>query len=138
MEALESNMWSTMQRRTHTAGPASGVRASQSSIQSSEEAPPLPKPSAVGAVEEEITAASQTVETNTADVSADPQSASVAGEQAASAQQVDQNDDRDPFEQDMADTEDNEIIDKYSNFISEVCLLSYQHFSAPNFTLNTL
>ncbi len=109
MEALESNMWSTMQR--NTANAASKPTAHQSALVKTsscstepQNADAVPTPDAL----ETAAAESQPEQ------SASPQA--VQG-----AEQAQQEEAGDPLEDGLlADTEDNEIIDKFANFISEV------------------
>lgn len=108
MEALESNMWSTMQRHTtgalnkQTAHPTAAAAASSGNsiaqiAQTSD-----------NALEEAAANESQPDHSETAQT-------------AQSVEQEQQKEERDLLEEGLlADSEENEIIDKFANFISEV------------------
>lgn len=113
MEALESNMWSTMRRRTAplatpapAATPAHAPAADATPKPIPQLQPPLPLPPG-----------SDSTASTTSSV---PASAEAGGGNEDSVASGAGAGERDPFELDMADSEDNEIIDKYSSFISEV------------------
>lgn len=125
MEALESNMWSTMQRhadgtavrRSVSNGTASSSNGSSSGSSSSRAdlATTATTASEAGPVDSSMSC--EPLLSKTADACAD---GGVSQQQAQ--QQVPQ---VDPFSEEMVDSEDNEIIDKFANFISEVsCILS--------------
>jgi hypothetical protein len=115
MEALESNMWSTMRKRTTPRVPAAEL--AQVTTAPISVADPTAAPSSVEAEKESSSAGGTGPDTSTVGPvlsSTAPPEAEQTQSSHRSAVEVD------PFELEMEDKEDNEIVDKYSDFINEV------------------
>jgi hypothetical protein len=132
MEALESNMWSTMQRRTAgsssssssaRAAAARGTEIAESaalSVSAGEEVPAVSSPAAQTAE----AGAESSVSSAPAEVSQPEPQAAEPAPTAVSDTGAQDEADPDPLAEALADAEDNEILDKYAGFISEVCCTS--------------
>jgi hypothetical protein len=115
MEALESNMWSTMRKRTTPRVPAAEL--AQVATAPTSVADPTAAPSSLEAEKESSSAGGTGPDTSAAGAvlsSTEPPGAEQTQSSHQRALEVD------PFELEMEDKEDNEIVDKYSDFINEV------------------
>ena len=137
MEALESNMWSTMQRAPKStpasssssgtsnttstssrAGPSTSVESANSNV-GSYVAPTVPAAPTVDNSQQNLPVppAPATSTTATTTGASNPPVTSAINDNKSTAEPSAT---LDPFDLELEDKEDNEIIDKYANFISEV------------------
>lgn len=131
MEALESNMWSTMQRHTvstagsHAAPPVVSAHPTESAAldtttlsnnSNADVAPATAAQSVEPAISESAPVPVVAPEASSAGVNS--QSVGSGAQDSSTPTDVD------PFEELMEDKEDNEIIDKFASFITEVSICS--------------
>eukprot|EP01032_Pedospumella_encystans_P023156 gene23156-26218_t len=139
IEALESNMWSTMQRAPKAPSASSSSSASNSASNTTSTSSCAVKSTTADSTTESYVAptvptAASSVENSDQNLPVPPapaNSATTATTTGASIPPVtsaanntkspaDSSEALDPFDLELEDKEDNEIIDKYANFISEV------------------